>query len=155
MNTEEIKKLTPQERVAGYLARDAKLAEIGCRLRVRHHHESTDYDEKWTPEEEKEWDDACDDIEPWFYALSDEEKQQIWEIVLVFSQLARGEWPISVLVQRPIEELLKEASHEAAQIIRAEQNDPAAQARIGREQAKIHAQSAANLERMEKGVEIG
>jgi hypothetical protein len=94
MNSEEIRKLTPQERIAGFMARDARVAEIGCKLR------SHKEDEEWTPEEEKEWDDACDDLDPWWYALSEEEHAAIKEIYLVFSQLARGEWPINILVQK-------------------------------------------------------
>lgn len=57
------------------------------------------------------------------------------------------------MVERtPVEAALLQSSREAARIIQQEQDDPAAKARIERVMAAIHAESAVNLERMEKGV---
>lgn len=59
----------PTVRLAGYFARTAALAECGARLRTEKE------DEDWTEEENAEWDRLCDEIEPWFYALSDAERE--------------------------------------------------------------------------------
>ena len=94
MTETEIKKLSPQERVAGYVRCYAQLAEVGCRLRVRHAHEATNYDEKWTEAEDNEWDKVADEADIWFYALSVEEKQAVAKVMDVLGQLTRGEWPL-------------------------------------------------------------
>jgi len=90
MRTEEIRKLSPQERVAGYLALSAKLAEIGARLRTKHKGD----DEGWTAEEEAEWDACTDELEGWFYAIKEDEKPVIEVVESILGPLTRAEWPI-------------------------------------------------------------
>lgn len=87
--SEKIKKvseLSPSERVAGYLFYSTKLAMIGARLR-----KDNRADESWTVEEEQEWDDCCDELDGWWYALSKEEREFIEPAQLVISVLTRGE----------------------------------------------------------------
>lgn len=93
MTVEEITALPKIVRVAGYLSKMALLDECGAKLRVAHAHHSTDHDEKWTPEEEAEWDRLCDDLDPWWDALSAEEKAMINPIIVFSACLCRGEDP--------------------------------------------------------------
>jgi hypothetical protein len=92
MKREEVKKLTPQERVAGYLARSARITEIGARLRVKYGGDDT----SWTAEEEAEWDAACDETDPWWEAMTPEEQAVTRQMAPLFGALGRGEnmpWP--------------------------------------------------------------
>lgn len=85
---DRIKALSPQERMAGYLVRVARLAELGVKLRLAKE------DNEWTEEESKEWENICDEIDPWFYALTNEENIYLGKICNdLFSALARGEMP--------------------------------------------------------------
>jgi hypothetical protein len=59
MKKEEIKKLKPAERVAGYLVHMAAVAEVGARLRGKHAE-----DEDWSAAEEAEWDRVTDALDP-------------------------------------------------------------------------------------------
>jgi len=93
MTQQEIAVLPKILRLAGYLSRLAVADECGARLRLAHKHESTDYDEKWTPEEEAEWERLTDAIEPWWYALSDEEKKLLNPVEVFMAHLCRGEDP--------------------------------------------------------------
>ena len=97
MNAEQIEKLSPQERVAGYLALSAKLAEIGARLRTKHKDVATDYHEGWTGEEEAEWDACTDEMDAWFYAIKGDEWPVIKHVEVVLAPLTRAEWPIQIL----------------------------------------------------------
>ena len=87
MNINEIQNLHPTVRIAGYLARNMALAECGAKLRT------VKEDEEWTEEEEAEWDRLCDELDPWFYALTDAERELMTKIDANFfvSKLARGE----------------------------------------------------------------
>ena len=57
MDDDFIAKLSPQERIAGYMRASANLAYLGAQLRTKYKNVSTDYYEGWSEEEEKEWDD--------------------------------------------------------------------------------------------------
>ncbi len=88
MRTEEIKKMRPVERVAGYLARMAEIAEVGARLR-------NGIEEDWTTEEESEWDRVVDASDPWYQALTPDEFDAISKFDSeVLAPLCRGEWPL-------------------------------------------------------------
>lgn len=93
MTKDEIKQMNPILRLAKYILLDAKLMEVGARLRVAHAHESTDYDEKWTPEEDAEWEEACSALDPWFYTLTEQDKAVIALIEPILGPLTRGEYP--------------------------------------------------------------
>lgn len=94
MIKDEIEKLTPQERVAGYLFRSARLADLGARLRTKYKDVSTDYYEGWNEQEEAEWDSIVDDLAEWFYAIKEDEKPLISLVESVLGPLTRAEWPI-------------------------------------------------------------
>lgn len=91
----EILQLSPQERLAGYLYWEAKVAFIGATLRTKYKDVATDYYEGWSPEEENEWNDAVDQHEMWFMATPIEERNgPILEFVSnVLNPLSRGRIP--------------------------------------------------------------
>lgn len=94
--TEEIRKLTPQERVALYLAASAAAAAVGARLRAKYAGVQTDHDEGWTDDEQREFEEAggCDQEAAW-YAMSAEEQNVATRCDALFlSPLCRGEWPV-------------------------------------------------------------
>ncbi len=93
MTTAEIASLPKIERLAGYLKVLAELDACGAMLRTTHATESNDYDEKWTPEEEMWWDACCDQCDPWWDALSKEEKASLNPIIVYMACLCRGEDP--------------------------------------------------------------
>lgn len=90
MKVEEIKALHPAIRLAGYLFRSARLSEIGARLRTKYPDDKDD----WSEEEWNEWDAACDEIDPYFYALNQEEKEAVKAADLTLASLCRGEYPL-------------------------------------------------------------
>jgi hypothetical protein len=92
-----IQALPATERVAGYLARNASLAEFGARLRANNRPDSD-----WSEAEIAQWGALCDELDAWAYALSDEEIRAIEPASLILSSLCRGEWPrlISHRVER-------------------------------------------------------
>lgn len=92
MTPKEIKALSPVERIAGYLLVECKLIAILARLR-----KNGRSDETWTIEEEAEWEDACDQVDPWAYALSEEELEAIKPITCYLSSIGRGEWPLNLI----------------------------------------------------------
>ena len=93
MNVEQIKQLPKILRLIGYLSRSSKLSECGAKLRLAHIHEATDADERWTDEEEAEWDNLCDNVNPWWEALSNEEKILLKPLECFMACLCRGEDP--------------------------------------------------------------
>ena len=92
----KIEEMTPQERIAGYVKTCSDLALLGAKLRTKYKDVRTDYYEGWTQEEEAEWDNLCGFIEPYFYALTEEEKQYLQDIGFenLMGQLTRGENPL-------------------------------------------------------------
>ena len=90
---EEIKSLTPLERMAGYLLVQAKLAMVGAQLRHKYHDVKTSNSEGWNEEEERRWDEIADELDPWFYATSEEEKIAISPATEILGYLTRAEWP--------------------------------------------------------------
>ena len=84
----EIAKLPKQIRLAGYLKRLAELDEWGAILRT-----GKDDSDKWSPEDEKKWDDLCDELDAWFYAVTPEEHELIRPITNFMACLCRGEDP--------------------------------------------------------------
>jgi hypothetical protein len=66
---DELKKLPRCVRLAKYMVASSKNAEIGSRLRT-----SKD-DDKWTKEEEQEWEKSCENIEPLWISLDEEDKR--------------------------------------------------------------------------------
>lgn len=89
--SEEIKRISAlpkQIRLAGYLKRLAELDEWGAILRT-----GKDGNDKWSPEDEQKWDDLCDGMDAWFYALSAEEHELLRPIVNFMACLCRGEDP--------------------------------------------------------------
>lgn len=88
MTITEMKALPAPERMAGYLLCSAKLAALGARLRKNNRADDT-----WTDEEDAEWDAISDEMDYWFYALSDEERTLLDPIETFFSSLTRGEVP--------------------------------------------------------------
>jgi hypothetical protein len=87
--------LTSQERIGGYLKAMANLAYLGAVLRTKYKDISTDYDEGWSEEEEKEWYDLADKCDYWFYLLKSEEHEWLKNqgIIHAMSIIARGENP--------------------------------------------------------------
>lgn len=96
MTRNQISALSPQERVAGYLVHSAKLAELGARLRTKYKDVSDDYNEGWNAEEEDEWDRHADELEKWFYELTQDEIHVVKYVEKVLSPLTRAEWPIEI-----------------------------------------------------------
>ena len=90
MTKEEIRNLSPVERVAGYLLASAKLAAIGAKL--RNHKDDAD----WTEDEEAEWGAAADELDPWWYGMSKEEHDAVEDMTAMFGSITRGEWPLSL-----------------------------------------------------------
>jgi hypothetical protein len=78
--------LSSSEKIANYLYYSTKLARLGAKLR-----KDNRKDETWTLAEEEEWDAICDEIDPWFYSLSQEERDSIKNVEEVLSRLTRGE----------------------------------------------------------------
>lgn len=87
----EIEELSPPERISGYLYYSAKLSMLGAKLRKDNRDDSS-----WTPEEEEEWETIGEEIEPWWYALSKEEKEAISAVEIIMGSLTRGEWPVDL-----------------------------------------------------------
>jgi hypothetical protein len=80
---DKIKLLTPSERLAGYLFTSAKLAVFGARVR------KNDKDDKnWPPEEIEEWDSLANEIDPWFYALTEQELQLLKPIESIIASIS-------------------------------------------------------------------
>lgn len=98
MTKEEIRNLTPVERVAGFLVLSAKLATVGAKLRKNGRSDDT-----WTAEEETEWYEVCDQMDIWYYSLSDDERDAIRPVELILGSITRGEWlrnpPLVLLVE--------------------------------------------------------
>ena len=90
----DINKLSPQERVAGYLLRLARIADLGARLRMKYKDVSTNYLDGWNDEEESKWYCLVDDIEDWGRSLEDDERIIVNTVRPIFDQLTRAEWPI-------------------------------------------------------------
>ena len=88
MTREEIKALTPVERVAGFVLASAKLAVVGARLR-----KDGRQDDTWTDEENAEWDNAADEIDPWSHALTEEDRKHLWNIEHTFACITNVQWP--------------------------------------------------------------
>lgn len=84
---DRIRALPKVQRLAGYLARLAALDEVGARFRTNKE------DEEWTEEEHNEWDKYCDELDPWWYALSEEEKCSVNYVENYMACLCRGELP--------------------------------------------------------------
>lgn len=93
MKREEILALPKVLRLSGFLLALAQLDDLGARLRLAHAHESTDYDEKWTEQEELAWETAVDEMEKWNGALSESERKLLDPIVIFQGYLCRGEDP--------------------------------------------------------------
>jgi len=91
MNLDYFLALSPVERVAGYLYHSAKLAMVGAKIRKGGREDST-----WTKEEDAEWDAACDELDGWWYAMSDEEKEAIKPADSIIASITRGEWPLEL-----------------------------------------------------------
>jgi hypothetical protein len=90
---EEIKSLTPPERMAGYLLLNCKLAMLGARLRHKYRDVKTPNSEGWNEEEEKQWDDIADELDNWYYAMSREERVAVYPAIDTLGYLTRAEWP--------------------------------------------------------------
>ncbi len=78
--------MNSSEIIARYLMHSARLAVLGSTIR-----KDNRSDESWTKEESDEWDAICDDIDPWWYALSEEDKKKIDCVQEVMSKLTCGE----------------------------------------------------------------
>ena len=99
---EEIKKLPQNIRLAEYIIRDAKLALVGAKLRMNGRE-----DETWTEEEVKEWEEAVEEQEPYWYALSEDERGFLRDINRDLAVLCCGE-KIEVEEANPIKEDIEE-----------------------------------------------
>jgi hypothetical protein len=84
-SVQEIRQLHPTVRIAGYIARAAKINELGAKLRT------VKQDEEWTEEESKNWEDLCSDLDPWWIALSQQEKEYVVKFDEAFGAICRGE----------------------------------------------------------------
>ncbi len=91
MTSQEIMLLPKPVRLAGYLARMAAVDELGAQLRC------SKEDEQWSEEEQAQWEALCDAVDPWFYALSSEEKQLLNPVIVFMACFARGEDPEGLL----------------------------------------------------------
>jgi hypothetical protein len=89
MNLDYFLALSPVERVAGYLYHSAKLAMVGAKLRKDNREDDT-----WTKEEDAEWEAAAEELDGWWYAMSEEEKTAIEPADLILGSITRGEWPL-------------------------------------------------------------
>lgn len=78
--------LSSSERIAGYLFYSCKLAMLGAKLRKEGRQ-----DESWTEEENKEYDAVGDEIDLWWYSLSEEEIEVIEPIEVMLAKLTLGE----------------------------------------------------------------
>lgn len=85
---EQIIQLLPGQRIAGFLSRSAKLAELGAFLRANDR-----ADETWTEQEIKEWNDLCSEFEVWRYSLRENEYEIIEEVDEFLASICRGEYP--------------------------------------------------------------
>ena len=82
MTKEEIEALTSCERLAGYMIASSKLAMIGARLRKNGRD-----DKIWSVDENKEWDEAADELDPWWYSLTSEEMEKVKEIEVFMADI--------------------------------------------------------------------
>lgn len=85
--TNDIQEMHSTVRIAGYLMRLSAFAESAAKLRI------SKEDEEWTAEEESEFEKFCDELDPWFYGMTDDERQFLRKsgIENVFGKIARGE----------------------------------------------------------------
>lgn len=90
MQKKDIALLTSCERLAGYMLVSSKLAVIGARLRKDGREDHT-----WSEAEIEEWDKACDEIDPWWFALSEEEKEGLKNIEVFMADLTCARWPLT------------------------------------------------------------
>lgn len=89
--SEEIKRiaaLPKQIRLAGYLKRLAALDELGAILRT-----GKPFDDKWSPEDDQKWENCCNELEAWGFALTVEERELLKPISSFMACLCRGEDP--------------------------------------------------------------
>lgn len=83
--TKEIQDMHQNLRLVGYIVRNTKLTEYLATLRLKKD------DEEWTDAEAEKWEDLCEEIEPWWYALSKEEQDFLKPINTITAILANGE----------------------------------------------------------------
>jgi len=83
---DQISKLSPQERMAGYLARSSEHAVVGARIRK----DGRD-DWSWSIEESDEFDTAGEAIDPWWEALSAKERKAVEPAALIIARLCRAD----------------------------------------------------------------
>lgn len=79
---QKIKDLTSCERLAEYMIASSKLAMVGARLRKNNRDDKT-----WTTDENKEWNDAADELDPWYYSLTTEEKDKVKKIEIFMADI--------------------------------------------------------------------
>ena len=90
MDKDQIEKMPSAERVAGFIATSAAVAQAGARLRCKYQGD----DFKWTKVENKEWDRATEAYYPYYYSLTPDEWKLVGPLQLSWlSALTRGEWP--------------------------------------------------------------
>jgi hypothetical protein len=80
-----IRTLPQNLRLAGYLRHNSELTECLAELRL------TKEDEAWTDEDDKKVEYLRDALDPWWYALSEEEKDFLLPLDLVHAALACGD----------------------------------------------------------------
>jgi hypothetical protein len=84
--SQEIRLMPQNLRLAGYLLVEAKLTCLLSELRLNY-----DDDKNWPEEDEKKYEDLCDELDPWWYALSEEEKAFLQPITIRHAVLSNGE----------------------------------------------------------------
>ena len=82
---EEIRALPQNLRIAGFLKLSAVLNEYAAELRLAKD------DSEWTDEESKKWDELADELDGWWWAMSQEEIEFIRPISVRTAIIACGE----------------------------------------------------------------
>jgi len=81
----EIRELPQNLRLAGYIKRNAALTEHLAKLRLEKE------DNEWTDEDEAKWERLEEEVEPWWYALNEEDRRFLRTIEVRMAALANGE----------------------------------------------------------------
>lgn len=82
---DEISKWPQPIRLAEYLKVLAENTVIGARLRT------SKQDEEWTEEDKQLWESSCEKMEPYWYALSENDRKVLRVVMELTGSLCRGE----------------------------------------------------------------
>lgn len=99
MTEEEIKILTPNLRILGYLKRLFALNECELKIKTKYQIFDGTWQSKTGIEENAAWKSLLEDLMPWWYALTLEELESIEPIEKTGQSLTSNEYPFPKLIR--------------------------------------------------------